>query len=147
MKPILSLLCLFTLISLNACFDSAPPEISISKAYSYATSTTQRHGGAFMIITNANSKSDRLINANAPTVAARTELHTHIRLNGNMGMRKVDSMDAQNGLTLEPMGDHIMLMNLKHRLKAGASFPLTLTFEKAGEIKTTVRIVAPGTKP
>jgi periplasmic copper chaperone A len=37
-----------------------------------------------------------------------------------------------------------MLIGLKAPLKAGQTFPLTLTFEKAGAITTTVNVEKPG---
>ena len=37
-----------------------------------------------------------------------------------------------------------MLMGLKNPLKEGDSFPMTLTFEKAGTIQVTVKVEKPG---
>ena len=33
-----------------------------------------------------------------------------------------------------------MLLSVKHQLKEGETFPLTLTFEKAGAIQVTVKV-------
>ena len=51
-----------------------------------------------------------------------------------MKMRQVDAvpLPAGQAVTLSPGGYHIMLVDLKAPLVAGQSFPLTLTFEKAG---------------
>jgi copper(I)-binding protein len=59
-----------------------------------------------------------------------------------MRMRRTTEMDlAPNGnVTLEHDGLHIMLMGLTSPLKSGDSFPLTLKFEKAGEVKVNVTV-------
>jgi copper(I)-binding protein len=45
---------------------------------------------------------------------------------------------------LKPGGDHVMLMGLKQPLKEGESFPLILTFEKAGDVQVTVKVEKAG---
>ena len=45
---------------------------------------------------------------------------------------------------LEPGKMHLMLIGLKAPLKVGESFPVTLTFEKAGAINVTVSVEKPG---
>jgi len=64
-----------------------------------------------------------------------------------MKMREVEAIELPAGKTVElkPGGLHIMLMGLKAPLKAGSSVPLTLKFEKAGEVsvKLTVATQAP----
>ena len=47
-------------------------------------------------------------------------------------------------MTLKPGGYHIMLMGLKQQLKDGETFPVTLTFEKAGAVTTTVHVAKAG---
>ena len=56
---------------------------------------------------------------------------------------------AKGSVTLEPGGLHIMLMDLKQALVEGSTFPVTLTFEKAGqvEIQVSVGSFAAKTKP
>ena len=73
--------------------------------------------------------------------------------NGAMKMRQVDGIDLPAGkpVTLKPGGYHIMLLDLAHPLKQGQSFPLTLSFEKAGKQNVTVKVqkvgaMAPGEK-
>jgi copper(I)-binding protein len=63
-----------------------------------------------------------------------------------MKMRPLASLDIPAGqpVTLKPGGDHIMLMGLNGPLREGQSFPLTLTFEKAGAREVTVAIEKPG---
>jgi copper(I)-binding protein len=59
-----------------------------------------------------------------------------------MRMRQVDAIDVPAGqaVELKPGSFHLMLMGLKAPLKAGDRFPLTLKFEKAGEVKVDVAV-------
>ena len=43
-------------------------------------------------------------------------------------------------IEMKPGGYHIMLMGLAEPLKEGDEVDLTLTFEKAGEVKVTARV-------
>jgi copper(I)-binding protein len=75
-------------------------------------------------------------------VAEVVELHTHVMDGTIMRMRKVDAIDVTGGSTteLKPGGLHVMLIGLKAPLKAGEKFPLTLKFERAGEVKLDVEV-------
>ena len=53
-------------------------------------------------------------------------------------------MTAGNPVTLAPGGYHIMLMGLKQPLKQGDTFPITLSFAKAGQLTATVTVQKPG---
>ena len=57
-------------------------------------------------------------------------------------MRAVPELPVAPGepVTLAPGGYHIMLVGLKQALKEGDSFPVTLRFEHAGELSTTVAV-------
>jgi len=63
-----------------------------------------------------------------------------------MKMRPLTSLDipAIQPVTLKPGGEHIMLMGLNRPLREGQSFPLTLTFEKAGAREVAVAVEKPG---
>jgi hypothetical protein len=63
-----------------------------------------------------------------------------------MKMRPVPSLPIgqDKSVTLAPGGYHIMLMNLKQTLKQGDSFPVTLTFTKAGTITATAMVEKAG---
>ena len=82
-----------------------------------------------------------LIGVSAP-VAERVELHAHIMSDGVMRMRRVDAVPVPGGgsAELKPGGRHVMLIGLRAPLKEGGTFPLTLTFDKAGTITVTVAV-------
>jgi len=101
-------------------------------------------GAAYLRITNGGKESDRLIAAATP-VAGKAELHSVTNDNGVMKMRPVDGIALKPGDTVElkPGGLHIMLMDVQGSLKPGDTFPLTLTFEKAGAKSISVSIDKP----
>ena len=68
-------------------------------------------------------------------------------VNGVMQMRQLADglpVPAGGSVVLKPGGYHVMLIGLKKPLAAGESIPLTLTFEKAGNISVTVPVRAMG---
>ncbi len=103
-----------------------------------------KNSAAFLTIEN-KGPADRLIGVSGD-IAKKLELHTMVREAGVMRMREVQAMDipANGKLELKPGGLHLMLIGLKDGLKDGQKFPLTLKFEKAGEIKLTFTAEKPG---
>jgi hypothetical protein len=99
-------------------------------------------GAAYMLIHNHSSEADRLLGARTPA-ARSAELHHHIEDEGVMRMRPVEGgLELRPGsvLLLGRGGAHVMLMGLTEPLVDGATFPLTLIFEKAGEIEVEVPV-------
>ena len=115
----------------------------IHDAYARAATPNARSGAAFMMIMNPTDTDDRLIAARSD-VSARVELHTHIMDdNGVMQMREVEDgfmIPAGGSYMLERGGDHVMFMGLKESFTQGKEIPVTLVFEKAGEIETTITV-------
>lgn len=115
--------------------------IDIGHPYARATAPGQPTGGGFLKLTNKGDAADRLVSASA-AVSSRVELHS-MKMEGDvMRMRQVDAVDVPAGETVElkPGGLHIMFVDLKAPLKAGDSFPMTLKFEKAGEVTVDVKV-------
>lgn len=122
-------------------------EISVTAPFSRASAPTAKAGAAFLTV-NIDSGSDKLVAASSP-VADKVELHTHLMEDGIARMRPVEggiAVTAGTPTELKPGGLHIMLIGLKGPLKQGESFPLTLTFEKAGDVTVTVPVQGPGAR-
>lgn len=79
-------------------------------------------------------------------VAGRAELHRSLSSDGIMRMPPVESIDIPAGgpVDLSPGGFHVMLVDLEQPLVQGTSFPLTLSFERAGTIQVNVRMGSAG---
>jgi copper(I)-binding protein len=122
--------------------------ISIAHPHARATAAGQPAGGGFMKFENRGTVADRLVSVSAD-VSASVELHTMSMQGDVMRMRQVDAIELPAGQSVElkPGGLHIMFIGLKAPLKAGETFPLTLRFEKAGEVTVQVNVEAFGNTP
>ncbi|HKM65217.1 MAG TPA: copper chaperone PCu(A)C [Acidisphaera sp.] len=99
-----------------------------------------RVGVAYFTITDTGAP-DRLTGVASP-VARQVELHETITDNGIKKMRPVDAVAVgpDKPVLFAPGGYHVMLVGLNQALKAGETFPLTLTFEHAGTVAVTVQV-------
>lgn len=115
--------------------------LRVSGPIAFSTPTAARNGAAYLTLKNQGQAGDRLIAARSPA-ASRIELHTTLREGGVMRMRELPAIDVPAGGTvkLERGGMHVMLIDLREPLKAGARFPLTLVFEKAGTLEVMVAV-------
>ncbi|MCW5698849.1 MAG: copper chaperone PCu(A)C [Rhodospirillales bacterium] len=125
--------------------DAAVGNIVVQGPWARASASMAKAGAAFMTIENKGSALDRLVSASAD-VSDKVELHTHIKEGDVMKMRQVEAIDVPAGGTteLKPGGLHVMFMGLKHPLNEGESFPLTLSFEGAGEVTVDVVVKEAG---
>jgi periplasmic copper chaperone A len=144
MKKLLLLLCA---LSPFACAQHHPEfkvaELKVSHAYTYASPPGAQVGAAFFTLSNGGKGPDKLISAQS-AVAGKTEIHTMEMAGGMMKMRAIPNLEvaANQSLELKPGGYHIMLFELKQGLDVGKTFPLTLTFEKAGKLEIAVAVEA-----
>jgi len=116
-------------------------DIRVEQPYARATVPGQMAGGGYLQLQNTGKAADRLLSVSTG-VSASAELHTMSMDGDVMRMREVDGIDVPAGqkVELKPGGLHIMFMGLKAPLKAGDSFPATLKFQKAGDVKVTVTV-------
>jgi hypothetical protein len=117
------------------------PTIEVVDVWARATTATAKTGAVYLTLRNAGSGADRLVAASTPA-AGRSEMHTHVQDGDVMRMRKVEAIEVRPkaAATLAPGGLHLMLFDLKAPLREGDRFPLTLRFEKAGEIAAQVAV-------
>lgn len=99
---------------------------------------------AYFIVHNNGKVDDRLLSVESP-VSDDAQLHEHVKTAaGAMKMQQVPSVVVPAGkdLTFAPSAYHVMLMQPKDRslLTDGKRFPLTLHFEKAGDITVDVAV-------
>lgn len=101
----------------------------------------QSGGGGFLTMTSAGG--DRLVGGSTP-VAEKLELHSMSMDDGVMRMREVPAIDLPAGqpVQLGPGGLHLMLIGPRQPLNAGDTVPLTLRFEKAGEVTVQAKVSA-----
>lgn len=114
-------------------------DIKITDPYARPTVPGQPGAAAYLTLENSGA-ADRLVGVASPA-AQSTEIHV-MRMDGDiMRMREAGELPLAPAakVTMRPgTGYHIMLNGLKQPLQQGASFPMTLTFEKAGKVEVTV---------
>ncbi len=118
-------------------------DIDIGHPYARPTRAGQQVGAGYLTLTNQGAP-DRLLSATS-TMAASIEMHSMVMDGDVMRMRQVEAIALPSGaaVALQPGGFHLMLFGLKAPLKAGDKFPLSLKFEKAGEVVVTVNVDEP----
>jgi len=116
-------------------------QVSVEKPWARATAPGAKVAGGYMLIRNAGAAPDRLVSASSPA-AERVETHVHIEEGGVMKMREVKGYDVPAGgsFELKPGGAHLMFMEIRKPFVEGEKIPVTLKFEKAGEVKTEFHV-------
>lgn len=117
---------------------SAASQIRIDNPWLRATAPGQIVGGGFLTIVNDGTTPDRLVSATSP-IAADVQIHHTSMDGGVMRMRQLTDgveIPANGTVELKPRSLHLMFMQLKAPLEAGARFPVQLQFEKAGTVTT-----------
>ena len=119
---------------------SAHAQMQIEKPWARATAPGAKVAGGYMLIRNQGA-ADRLVSASSPA-SAKVELHVHVNEGGVMKMREVPGYDvpAKGSFELKPGGAHLMFLDIKQPFKEGEKLPVTLKFEKAGEVRAEFQV-------
>jgi copper(I)-binding protein len=119
---------------------SALSQVSVENPWTRPTPPSAKLGAGYLTVVNAGA-ADRLVGASSPA-AARVEMHVTLRDGEIMRMREVKAFDlpAKGRLELKPAGAHLMFIDLKRPFKAGDKVPVTLKFDKAGEVKVDLLV-------
>ena len=116
-------------------------DIEIDHPWSREAPPTATVIAGFFQLKNNAQQDDYLINASTP-VAKRVEIHTHEMSNGVMQMKQIDRVKiaAQETVMFKPGGYHLMIFNPEKAYKQGEHFPMTLTFQNAGEVQVELAV-------
>jgi hypothetical protein len=138
---------LLAALLLPACFanahEYAAGEILIAHPWSQELPPNAPTVAAYFVIHNNGKSADRLLGVDSP-IAGLAQLHEHVMQGELMKMQQVPSVEIPAGgeITFAPMAYHVMLLELKDRslLRVGKRFPLTLHFEKSGDVTVEVAV-------
>lgn len=118
-------------------------ELQIAHPWSQELPPNAPTVAAYFVISNTGKNADRLLGVDSP-IAGKAELHEHVVQGDLMKMQQVPSVEIAPGaqVTFAPMAYHVMLLELKDRslLSDGKRFPLTLHFERAGDVSVEVAV-------
>jgi copper(I)-binding protein len=115
--------------------------LHIDHPYARAMPPGARTGAAYLGIENRGHDQDVLKSARTPR-AKSVELHTMSKDGGMMRMRELHEvpLPPQRTTLFGPSGMHIMLVDPDPPLRQGDTFPLTLTFARAGTVTIDVEV-------
>lgn len=137
---------LATMMSFGAYFGAFASEkvvgdLKLSTPWVRASVPGQVNGAGYVQIDNQAAQPDKLVSAST-TGVNRVELHTILTENGVAKMREVSGIEVPAGgaVKLAPGGYHIMFLGLSESFKVGATIPVMLKFEKAGEVKVEFEV-------
>lgn len=145
MKKLLKLIVLVCLATSFPAFAQARGDVQVEKPWARATVPGAAVGGGYLVIRNNGAAADRLVGVTSP-VSARVEMHEMAMEKDVMRMREVKgvAVPARGAVEFKPGGYHLMFMELKAPLKPGDKVPVTLRFERAGEVKADFAVEAAG---
>ena len=125
--------------------DYSAGDLRIERPWSQELPPNAPTVAVYLRIFNHGMSDDRLQSIDTP-VAGLAQMHEHIGQDGMMKMQQVESviLPAAAEIRFQPMGYHIMLLDLSDRgvLHAGQHFPLTLHFARAGKVTVEVEVLA-----
>ncbi len=141
LKPIIIAVAMILALAAPALAQAPQASIRIDGAWARPTPPNAKTAAAYMTLVNVGTADDRLVSVSTP-VAGEADVHRTTEDNGVMKMSPAGPIDVKRGTptVLQPAGLHVMMMDLKAPLTEGHDFPITLVFEKAGKVETTVHV-------
>lgn len=121
-------------------------DLTLSGAFTRATLPNAPVGGGYVTIINNGDEADRLVAAESP-FSPDVQIHQMAVVNDVMEMNELEDgleIPAGETVTLAPGGLHLMFMDISEPFVEGETVPVTLTFEKAGEVEIELSVEAFG---
>jgi hypothetical protein len=123
---------------------AAGPKISVESVWGRSSPKVVDAGAFYVTIKNAGTVADKLIGAKSEA-CGKLEFHETVDKGG--GMMEMQPIAGQmieipagGTVDLKPGGMHMMCMMKKADFATGTKLPLTLVFEKSGEMKLEAEI-------
>jgi hypothetical protein len=132
-------------LSISTCAgakDGQAGGLLIGPSFARASMPGQGSGAIYLSLENKSGAEDALVAATTPA-AKEVEMHEMSMEGDVMRMRQVQRIVLAPGtqLTMQPgKGYHLMLTGLKAPLKSGDKVPLTLRFQRAGIVQTSISV-------
>ena len=129
---------------------AAPTVVGLSVTDAWSRPAAQGGNGAgFLTLANTGKAADRLVSVSSP-IAGRVEMHESMIMDGKAMMHPRPggvALPPGGKVQFKPGGWHLMLIGLKKPMKAGDTFPATLTFQKAGKVTVNFTVRAGAAAP
>ncbi|MDA8481724.1 copper chaperone PCu(A)C [Pseudomonas resinovorans] len=141
-KTLLALGALLSFSGTLAAHDYTFGSLHIEHPWAMAVPAVSPNGAAYLVIHNKGTEADKLLGADTAR-AGKTEIHEHLHKDGLMKMQKVEGgveIPAGGEARFEQGGYHLMMFGLKQPLSDDDKFPMTLHFQKAGDLEVEVHV-------
>lgn len=138
--PIVLIAALF-LSACGAVTTAGGPQISIEDAWARAVPAAGGNGAVFFRLVNAGNEADQLVDGQSP-IAGTVEVHKTTMEEDVMKMEHIPGLEvpAKGEVLLKPGDYHVMLIDVSTTLASGDTLPITLNFEKSGEMTLDVEV-------
>jgi copper(I)-binding protein len=116
--------------------------VHVNDAWARATLGGAKTAAGYFTIVNHSDKAERLLSASSPA-AGRVEIHEMAMVGSVMQMRPLPKgidVKGKETVELKPGGYHLMFLDLKGPFAAGTKVPVTLKFEREGEVKVEIEV-------
>lgn len=103
----------------------------------------------YAVIANTGTQDDRLIAASS-ALAEHIQVHETVSTGGSAGtMKRVDELPVPAGghATLKPGGYHLMIMGIKHGLRAGSRITIDLKFASGTTMTVPFSVIDRADRP
>jgi copper(I)-binding protein len=139
---------LFFALSMSFFATSALAQLSVENPWARPTPPNAKLAAGYLTVVNAAGAPDRLVGASSPA-AGRVEMHVNIKDGNILRMREVKDLKVSAGgrLELKPAGAHLMFVGIKAPFRQGDTVPVTLRFEKAGDVEVALHVGQPSPHP
>lgn len=100
-----------------------------------------------MVVRNDTAQADTLVAVASPVATSATIHRTETDAAGRSTMTPQQRLPipARSSVTFRPGGLHVMLTGITDDLAVGDTVKLTVTFEHAGPVTVTAKVIEPGT--
>lgn len=126
---------------LVSCTAREAGEVSVTNAWAQPFDKTGSSAAVYMTITVTCAVPDKLLSARA-RAPQQASLHASRVADNALSMTPVRSIALPCGeqVPLKPMGHHVFVTGIGKPLGIGDRIPLTLSFERAGEVEVTADV-------
>jgi copper(I)-binding protein len=121
-------------------------DLEFSEPWARPDAKFPARAGAYFTVENTGTERDRLTGATSPMVG-KIEIHAIAVVGPDIQMKpRENGLAIPPGYTtiLKPRGYHLLLQGLTAPLTEGERLPVTLSFDKAGEITLDLIVREPG---
>jgi copper(I)-binding protein len=122
--------------------------LTIGHPWTRAIGSSAPTAAGYLSLANKGTETDRLVSAETP-MASRVEMHEMSMTDGIMRMRPLQGgipVPPGGTVWLRPGGLHLMLVGPEGAFVQGNRVPLTLHFERAGEVTVELEVAAAGAR-